>query len=187
MYFFFKKIYSNITNQKNKCLIISYIPYFKINLNNFFSKSYFISYEFTKKKSFKKKIKQFVENHKIDKIYYLSLDNKYLTLLNYLEAKQNKNNFDYQNANWGFKYYLKSLINRDKVYPNYNKKFENPFINSIEIKIDFNRKNVYASKIFSLSDINENKILLQIQNMNEKFFNNNFTKYELNLIDQKYD
>ena len=108
-------------------------------------------------------------------------------MLNYLEAKQNRNNFDYQNANWGFKYYLKSLINRDKVYPNYNKKFENPFINSIEIKIDFNRKNVYASKIFSLSDINEKKILLQIQNMNEKFFNNNFTKYELNLIDQKYD
>jgi len=186
VYLFFKKFYNKFQNQKKKCIIINFIPFSKIDLTNFFSDSYFIPFSDTKKSFFYQKVNKIIKEHEINDVFHLCLDAKYMILLEYLSAKKNKENFDYHNANWGFKYYLRSIINRDKRFPNYLKAFHNPFSDSKEIKIDLNRKNIYSNQMHLLTNINNEKILKQINVLDKKYFDKYFTKEELIIINKQY-
>ena len=188
MYYYLKKIYYNLRkNPKNLNLIINFIPYIKINFRNFFSNSYFIPYKFTKEENFNSKINQITKGLSIDAIFYLSIQSEYLLLLEFLEAKRNKKNFDYKNANWGFSYYLKAVINRDKIFPNNLKIFNNLILNSKEIKIDLNKKDIFVDKINFLTKIDKKLIIDQIKILDNKFLKRYLTDQEIKLIKNQYD
>ncbi len=188
MYYFLKKLYLNFTyEKKNNFLIISYIPYLDLNLEKFFSNSFYIPFRSTIKKNFHAQLNHLLKKINVDKIFIITADSEYLILLNFLNSKKYKNNFDYKNANWGFSYYLKSILNRDKILPNKYKLLDYPDLNYRTIKIDFNNKQLFVDKIYELTKIKKYQVIKQLNLCNKDILNKYITSNQIKLIKMQYD
>ena len=99
------------------------------------------------KKKIESKIKEISHKVSVNRIYHITTTPEYMILLKFLNAKINKNDFDYQNSNWGFSYYLKSIINRDKIFPNYKKIIDKSDLITDYIELNINNKPSFIEKI----------------------------------------
>lgn len=188
MYFFLKKIYLKyLNNNKNIDLIINFIPYLNLDFQNFSSSSYFIYENNFSKEEIENNINKISKKIKINKIFGIFIDPKYMILLKYLNAKKNKHDFDNLNSNWGFDYYFKSIINRDKIFPNQNKIIDISNLITDEIVLNTDNRRIFIDKINSITKIKKIKIEKQIKDLNDNFLNKYLNKSQIKLIKLYYD
>ena len=187
MYFFFKKIYLRNLNYNNKIdLLINFIPYLNLNFQNFGSFSYFISADNYSKEKIEKKIKEISNKVSINRIYGISTSPEYMILLKFLSAKINKNEFDHQNSNWGFSYYLKSIINRDKIFPNHKKIIDKSDLITDYIELNINDKLSFIEKIHFLTNIKKKNIAKQIENLSDIILKKYLNENQIKIIRKNY-
>ena len=187
MYFFFKKNYLKYFSNRKLNIIVSFIPYLNLNFQNFMSSSYFIPEKISSKKIFENHLIKNFKQVEINKIHFLKTHSECMVLLKYLQARRDKFDFDHTNSNWGFSYYLKSIINRDKIYPNYRKIFDKSDLITEEINLNIYNKQTFIDKINSLTKVKKLKIEEQIKDLNDNFLNKYLKENEIKLIKSHYD
>ena len=187
MYFFFKKNYLKYFSDRKLNIIVSFIPYLNLSFQNFTSSSYFIPEEMSSKEIFENHLIKNFKQVEINKIYFLRTHSEFMILLKYLQARRDKDDFDHTNSNWGFSYYLKSITNRDKVYPNYRKIFHKSDLITEEIKLNIYNKKTFIEKINSLTKVKKLKIEKQIKDLNNNFLNKYLNESQIKLIKKHYD
>lgn len=188
MYFIFKNFFlQKLNNSENIDLIINFIPYLNLDFQSFASSSYFISESYSSNKiELENRIHEISKKIKINKIFGILIDPKYMILLKYLNAKKNKNDFDNLNSNWGFTYYFKSIVNRDKIFPNKNKIVDVSNLITDKIELNVNKKHIFIDQINYLTNIKKLKIEKQIKDLNDNLLKKNLNESEINLIKNYY-
>ena len=151
------------------------------------SSSYFIPEKMSSKEIFENHLIKNFKQVEINKIYFLKTHSECMVLLKYLKARRDKYDFDHANSNWGLSYYLKSITNRDKTYPNYRKIFDKSDLITEEIKLDIYNKQTFIDKINFLTKVKKLKIEKQIKDLNNNFLNKYLNESQIKLIKKHYD